>query len=121
MEPITGSSNVTLDPVRNAPATPPHTYLGVAESMIPGVKVLADAPPACAPALALVAAHVLECLLKAYLSRDGSDDGLKTLKENAIRHNLEKLWAMAHSQGLQISEQPPDWVVTLSRLHKNPY
>ena len=41
--------------------------------MMPGVKILAEAEPTCAPALALVAAHVLECLLKAYLSRDGSD------------------------------------------------
>jgi len=118
MEPITGTASITLSPVTIVPAAPPHTYLGVAESMMPGVKVLAAASPFPALALALVAAHVLECLLKAYLSRHGSDDALKNPD---VRHDLEALWAMAFEQGLRIPRSPPDWVACLSGLHKSPY
>ena len=118
MEPITGTASITLQPVTIAPAAPPFTYFGVAQTMIPGVKVLAAASPLPALALALVAAHVLECLLKAYLSKDGSD---AVLKNPDVRHGLEALWAMAFAQGLRIAESPPDWVACLSALHKSPY
>ncbi len=77
MEPIRGTASIKLDPVTIAPASPPHTYFGVAESMMSGVNALAAASPPSLLALALVAAHVLECLLKAYLSRNGSDAPLK--------------------------------------------
>ena len=86
--------------------------------MMPGVKVLAAASPPSALALALVAAHVLECLLKTYLSRDGSD---AELKGRELRHNLNALWARAFAQGLQVSESPPSWVDCLSVLHNTPY
>jgi hypothetical protein len=100
------------------PAGPPDTYFGVAEQMLRGVQVLAAASPPPALALALVAAHVLECLLKAYLSRGGSD---AALKQKEVRHNLNALWAMAFAQGLRIPESPPDWVDRLSGLHDDPY
>lgn len=118
MEPITGAASIALQPVTIAPAAPPHTYFGVAQSMMPGVKVLATASPPPALALALVAAHVLECMLKAYLSRDGSDAALKSPD---VRHDLNALWAMAFAQGLRIPESPPSWVDCLSGLHKSPY
>jgi hypothetical protein len=118
MEPITGTASITLQPMTIAPAAPPHTYFGVAQSMMLGVKVLAAASPPPALALALVAAHVLECLLKAYLSREGSDDALR---KTAVRHNLNRLWAMAFAQGLRVPESPPSWVDRLSGLHKWPY
>ena len=101
-----------------APPAPPRTYLGVAESMMPGVNVLAATPTPSALALALLAAHVLECLLKAYLSRNGSDAPLKKPK---VRHNLNALWAMASAQGLQVQKEPPSWVDRLSGLHNSPY
>lgn len=85
---------------------------------MPGVKLLAQAPVRAGLALPLVAAHVLECLLKAYLSRDGSDDGLKN---PYVRHNLNALWSMAFVQGLRVSRDPPDWVGCLSGLHDKPY
>jgi hypothetical protein len=118
MEPITGTASITLQPVTIAPAVPPHTYLGVAQSMMSGVKVLAAASPPSALALALVAAHVLECLLKAYLSRDGSDAALKNPN---VRHDLNALCAMAFAQGLRVPESSPTWVDCLSGLHKSPY
>lgn len=102
-----------------SPARPPHTYLGVAENMLPGVKALAMASPVPALALALVAAHVLECALKAYLSRNGSNDELKNNQD--VRHNLEALWAMAVADGLPISNSPPAWVACLSSIHDRPY
>ena len=118
MEPIVGTVSVTLPPLRIAPAGPPHTYFGVAQSMLPGVKVLAAAKPLPALALAFVAAHVLECLLKAYLSRGGSD---AALKEKEVRHDLTALWAMSFAQGLRIPESAPDWVKLLGGLHDSPY
>jgi hypothetical protein len=61
---------VQLEGVSIAKPVPPETYFGVAESMIASVNVLAKHGIA-GLALALVAAHTLECALKAYLSRDG--------------------------------------------------
>jgi hypothetical protein len=118
MEPITGIASITLQSATIAPAGPPHTYFGVAQSMMSGVKVLATASPPPALALALVAAHCLECVLKAYLSRDGSDAALR--KPN-VRHDLNTLWAMAFAQGLEVQESPSSWVDCLSGLHKRPY
>jgi len=86
--------------------------------MMLGVKVLAAASPPPALALALVAAHVLECSLKSYLSRDRSD---AALKDPNVYHDLNALWAMSFAQGLGISESPPIWADYLSGLHKSPY
>lgn len=108
----------TLDDIAIAPAAPPFTYLGVAQSMIVGVKVLANASPTPALALALVAAHVLECTLKAYLSRRGTDAAVRVQK---VRHNLNALWEMAYADGLSIPQAPPSWLSTLSGLHNQPY
>lgn len=109
---------MVLPSIAISPARPPHTYFGVAQNMLPGVKALAMTSPLPALALALVAAHTLECLLKAYLSRDGSDDDLK---KPDVRHNLESLWAMAVAEGLPISSSPPSWVACLSSIHDSPY
>lgn len=118
MERVTGTVSFTFELGMFAKPAPPYTYLGVAQSMMHGVKVLATSTPLPALALALVAAHVLECLLKAYLSRDGSD---KALKSPDVRHDLNALWAMAFAQGLRIVELPPHWVNCLSCLQKSPY
>lgn len=118
MEPITGTISITLQDFVIAPPAPPHTYFGVAQSLMPGVKALAAASPLPAPALALIAAHVLECLLKAYHSKNGSDTAVK---DQDVRHNLNTLWAMAYAQGLGIPESPPSWANCLSSLHRPPY
>jgi hypothetical protein len=73
---------VQLERVSISKPAPPETYLGVAESMMAGVSVLAKHGIA-GLALPLVAAHTLECALKAYLSRDGQDS---RLKQPALRH-----------------------------------
>lgn len=118
MEPITGTISITLQDFVIARPAPPNTYFGVAQSLMPGVKALAVASPLPVLALALVAAHILECLLKAYLSKNGSDT---VVQDHNVRHNLNAMWAMAYAQGLDIPESPPSWVDCLSGLHKPPY
>lgn len=118
MKPITGTLNVTLAPVTIAPAAPPHTYFGVARSMLPGAQILATSTIPPAMPLTLICAHTLECALKAFLSRSGDD---ARLKDPSLRHNLEELWRLAAVEGLGIASQLPAWVVTLSRLHASPY
>jgi len=107
---------VQLEGVSIAKPAPPETYLGVAESMIAGVNVLAKHGVA-GLALPLVAAHTLECALKAHLSRDGRDS---RLRQPALRHHIEELWKLARTEGLPIGDVP-DWAANLSRIHNEPY
>jgi hypothetical protein len=86
--------------------------------MFCGVRVLGAASPLPALALAMVSAHILECILKAYLSRSGDDAQVKQPK---VRHNLNALWSLAHADGLNIQSSPPQWADCLSHLHGSPY
>jgi hypothetical protein len=116
---VTGTISITLPKTQFLPAKPPHTYLGVAYAMLPGVRVLATSTPLPALPLALISAHVLECILKGYLSRSGDDSQLRRLSDR--RHNLNKLWSLARGEGLNIPSEPPQWVDCLSHLHDAPY
>lgn len=118
MEKITGNASFTLEDVKVKPAGAPHTYLGVAEGLMPGIHALVPGYPSTALALSLICAHTLECLLKAYLSRGGSD---AACTDRRIRHNLNALWGKALSEGLPIQNPAPDWVSRLSGLHQKPY
>jgi hypothetical protein len=118
MKPTTCNPSTKFQPDKAEPASPPETYFRVAQSIMPGVKVLAAASPPALLALALVSAHTLECLLKAYLSRDGSD---KKLQKANICHNINGLWVMAFAEGLHILASPPGWVDSLSFIHGRPY
>jgi hypothetical protein len=115
---VTGTIDVNLEGASIAPARPPYTYLGVADALLPGIMCLSEAPKPSGLSLCLLAAHTLECLLKAYLSRNGSDKDVVTPE---IRHNLAALWERAASEGLAILAEPPHWAVRLSELHDNPY
>jgi hypothetical protein len=110
-----GSASLTLSVL---PAEPPRTYLGVAHAMLPGVRILAASSPLPALPLAMISAHTLECGLKAYLSRSGDES---QVRKREVQHNLNALWSLAFSQGLNIQEQPPQWVDILSHIHKWPY
>ncbi len=77
MEPITGTGSLSAGLATIPPAGPPRTYFDVAQGLMPGAKVLAAASPVPASALTLLCGHVCECLLKAYLSHDGSDAPLE--------------------------------------------
>jgi hypothetical protein len=120
MQPITATASLTQESNTVAPPAPPYTYFGVAESLMPGVKPLVDAlPSGSSAALALVCAHTLECLLKAYISRDGSKKA--ACKARGMRHDLKALWKEASKQGLGVPASPPDWADRLSSLHHQPY
>lgn len=115
---VTGTSTEIHLGFAFSPSKPPHTYLGVAWAMLEGVNTLAaseNPPPA---PLALIAAHALECTLKAYLSRNGDDSHVK---KKDIQHNLLELWSCANNDGLSITSDPPEWVRMLSNVHKRPY
>lgn len=118
LKPITAAANITLEPMRALQPGPPHTYLGIAESLLAGIRILAGAPKSAPLPLAMLCAHAVECILKAYLSRSGDDTYVKKPK---VRHNLNVLWSLAHQQGLAVSAAPPEWVACLSRLHESPY
>jgi len=117
MESVRGALSATIE-ITSGPPPRPHSYLFVARRLMQGVSVLACEDPPPSVALAFLSAHVLECLLKAFLSRDGSD---KELRKREVRHNLEALWAMAHERGLPISSAAPEWASVLSGLHNHPY
>ena len=117
-QPNSAIASLTLPSLRILPPEPPHTYVGIAHAMLEGVKALAEAENPPALALALLAAHTLECTLKAYLSRSGDDNRLKV---RAVRHNLNALWSLAYAEGLSVPSNPPQWADTLSHLHNSPY
>ena len=86
-------------------------YLATATGLLRGASLLAAAPPSESEwAFALVAAQILECSLKAFLSKRG-ETGLK-------EHDLAKLWARAAGR-LPIGDMP-QWAETLNSLHGPP-
>jgi hypothetical protein len=92
-------------------------YKIVACELLQGVEALSSMPNVSSRNCALLAAHALECALKAFLWHKG-----KTKKDtSAIRHNLKALWDMACKEGLSIPQTPPDWCVILSSGHGPDY
>jgi hypothetical protein len=118
MEPITWSISATEQPDSVAPVAPHEAFLVVAVGLMRGATVLAAAPLSeSAMALALLSGHILECSLKAFLSKAGlTEPELKT-----IGHNLSALWELAATKGLPIGATPPEWAGTLNGLHDKPY
>lgn len=98
-----------------APTEPPHTYLGISECLMPGVDTLASSRAAVGAALASLCAHILECLLKAYISKATGSNA------EIISHNLNELWDLAVSKGLPAPAKPPAWADSLNHLHGPPY
>lgn len=113
-------ASTILQPMKMASAGPPHTYFEVAQSMLPGVKVRAVASPLPALALALVAAHVLECLVFAEIL-PLERGGIRCAQERPIASRSER------GPGNGFHARPPgsggtaDWVDRLSGIHKNPF
>jgi hypothetical protein len=119
MKPITGTAVLTAAPATIAPAgPPPHTYLGVAASLLPAVRILASSDERPAIPIAMLSAHALECILKGYISRRGDDS---SVRKRGVRHNLNALWSRAVADGLHFSSRAPDWVNRLSDLHNEPF
>jgi hypothetical protein len=118
MKPITGKAAMTAAPARIAPAAPPRTYLGVASSLLPAVRILASSDEQPPIAIAMLSAHALECILKGYISRSGDDS---SVRHPDVQHNLNALWSRAVADGLHIPPNPPDWVGKLSDVHNRPF
>ena len=88
------------------------SYLTTAVGLMRGATVLAASPPdESGWAFALVSGQILECSLKAFLSKLGQT-GLNG-------HDLAKLWARAAGRGLPIGDMP-QWAKTLNSLHGPP-
>ena len=118
MKPITATISVTEEPDSVAPVATHQAFLAAAVGLMPGAMVLAAASPSeSAWALALVSGQILECSLKAFLSKAGLTE--PELKKDG--HNLSALWKLAATKGLPISATPPDWAGSLNSLHANPY
>ncbi|SRR5438552_18958357 len=116
MKPITGTAAITAAAATTIPAGPPHTYLDVAASLLPAVKILASSHER--PAIAMLSAHALECFLKGYISRSGDDS---SVRHPAVQHNLNELWSRAVADGLHMPLNSPDWVRRLSDVHNRPF
>ena len=109
---------LTLKPDSVAPVAPHEAFLSVAVGLISGAMVLAAASQSeSSPAFALVSGQLLECSLKAFLSKRGLTE--EELKKD-FGHDLLKLWAEAVTKGLPFTT-PPKWVETLDRLHDAPW
>jgi hypothetical protein len=104
-------SRNAVDPAdRGGQLTEEDGYMIVARDLLQGVEALSTLPPNVHPrSCAMLAAHALECVLKAFLWHRG--------KEEIRGHNLVDLWKKAHRGGLSIPKDPPDWVTILSSGH----
>jgi hypothetical protein len=88
---------VVLQDAYTVPPKPPLTYLGAAQSFLPGIEALASAPLSTAVSLAFLSAQCVECALKAYLSRSG-DDATEVIFEstaNGIGNVFHAEWKAA--------------------------
>jgi len=113
-----GSFSATLPPLAIAPVTSTAAYFGVAQALMPGAQLLAANPSTSPIAHSLLSAQILECLLKAFLSKNGATE---TELRKKLGHNLAGLWQLASRLGLNIPQSPPAWVVCLNGLHDSPY
>jgi len=89
-------------------------YRIVACDLLQAVEVLSHLPNISSRGCALIAAHTLECILKAFLWHKGK----QTEIPRQDRHNLKALWEMAHKEDcLVFLKILPNWVDILSTGH----
>jgi len=95
--------------------TQKDAYLIVSRDLVQGVEALSGMTQIPPRSCSLIAAHALECILKAFLWHKGKR---KEIIQSKIQHNLVALWEMAYKEeDLSISQIPPDWVTILSTGH----
>ena len=119
MDQITGSSNTKLEGIKAVPVTDSQAYFGAAQGLMHGARVLASAGPNSAMALTLITGHIVECLLKSYLSHFGKTE--QELRQHGVRHNLVSLWTQTISVGLALNQIPPLWLSEIDNLHDSPF
>lgn len=105
-------------PKSNHPLTP-QSLLGAASSLVSSVECLVLSVKTVEVwGIALLSAHAVEIILKAFLIAKGvSEEKL----EQKIRHHLGKAWRKASSLGLDIPSDPPRWCNLLDGAHDSPY
>lgn len=100
--------------------TPSESFLAVAEELLKGAVILdKELRPPLRP-VALLCGHALECILKAYLVRDGDPVLVKRLRI-MMGHKIALCWEEAARDGFDIEQPTPDWVLRLAALHQAPY
>ena len=111
----------TVDNTGSLPSldmVPPNqldAYIIVARDLLQGVETLSSVHNIHPRACALIAAHALECALKAFLWHKGKKEDIRKAK---VQHNLIALWDMSYNEKtLNIPKSPPDWVKILSVGH----
>lgn len=108
------SVNVELPALSIAQPTEGDGYEIVANELLQGVEALSALPNVPPRSCALIAAHALECALKAFLWHNGKRT---EIKKHNVRHDLEALWNMAYKASLGIPQAPPDWCTILGSGH----
>jgi hypothetical protein len=109
------TGNFALPALRRRQPTEGDGYMIVARDLLQGVEALSTLPPNVHPrSCALIAAHALECALKAFLWHKGKK---KEIRGRDVQHDLVALWNMAHKEDLSIPRDPPDWATVLSSGH----
>ncbi len=109
------SANASIPPMCIGHPTQKEGYIIVARDLLQGVEALSNLQNISPRGCALIAAHALECALKAFLWHRGK----KTESFNSkVRHNLIALWNMAYKEKtLGIPKASPDWVMILGSGH----
>ena len=111
----TNSINAVLPTLRTVQPTQGNGYMIVARDLLQGVEVLSTLPDISPRSCALVAAHALECALKAFLWHKRKKTEIRKPK---VQHNLIALWKIAYKEKtLSIPQVPPDWCKILSSGH----
>lgn len=110
-----GYGHVVLPALRIGKPTQGDGYLIVARELLQGVEKLSAMSDISSRSCALIAAHALECSLKAFLWHKGKQ---KQIRGQKVQHNLVALWDMAYKENsLGIPQVPPSWCKILSSGH----
>ena len=111
---MSNSINAQLPALCMGQPTEGDGYMIVARDLLQGVEALSTLPNISSRSCALIAAHALECALKAFLWHKGKK---KEIRAPDVQHDLVTLWNMAYKEGLSIPQVPPDWCTVLSSGH----
>lgn len=110
-----GSINASLPAFGMVPSSQLDAYMIVSRNLLQGVEALSGFNNIHHRSCVLIAAHSLECALKAFLWHKGKKEEIRKPK---VQHNIVALWDLSYKEGdLCIPESPPDWVETLSLGH----
>lgn len=90
-------------------------YIASALGLKQSFSLLIDAGPEHCRAACLVGGLILECLLKAHLTKQGLEQ--QKLGSQDLRHDLQNLWSSAQNLGLPVTNECPQWLATLNSLH----